>query len=79
MKEDLSKKVTKEFIDLGSGEMHGKIVDTLIKEIYLDTGNQEAWNVDRARIGYDFGTLSQVLMSGQSLYANERKLTYTII
>ena len=70
------KEVTKEFIRYASGAKHKEILDTLIHEIYVDTGNYNAFLK-----AVDFGSeLTNNLLSGQSIYVKDtNKLTYKII
>lgn len=70
------KEISKEFIRYASGKKHKDIVDTLIHEIYVDTGNYDSFLK-----AIDFGSeLTNNLLSGQSIYVKDiNKLTYKIV
>lgn len=70
------KTLTKEFIKYGSGEDHERIIQTLIKEIYVDNGKFKQFQ-DAGTFGLE---LSNNLIAGQNIYVDDiNKLTYSII
>lgn len=80
VKEEGVKKITKEFIKYGSGEKHQDIVNTLIKEIFYDTGNAKEFHKAGASDEVNVFGIEKVLLSGQNMYVNDiNKLTYKII